>query len=139
MTLAATPGMTSRAALAALALATMIPTAWGAWASRPAPLRACAAEGRGDGVRTWVGCAADPGPRRELLGRERVVFGMPVPLNEATAEDLAEVPGLTARIAREVVAERVRGGPFQSVESLLRVHGVGPRRLALARAHLVAE
>jgi competence protein ComEA len=62
-----------------------------------------------------------------------------VSLNEAPAEDLAEVPGLTPRLAREVVADRRREGRFPSVESLLRVHGVGSRRLAQAREHLVAE
>jgi competence protein ComEA len=60
-------------------------------------------------------------------------------LNAASAEELAVVPGLSPRLARAVVAERMRGGPFEQVDSLLRVHGVGPRRLARARAHLIAE
>jgi competence protein ComEA len=68
-----------------------------------------------------------------------VAFGLPVPLNAATAEDLSAVPGLTPRVAREIVADRARNGRFESVESLLRVHGVGPRRLDRAREHLVAE
>jgi competence protein ComEA len=131
--------MPSRSAFLALALATLLPTAWRAWASIPAQPRTCAPEGRGTDVRTWGGCAADPGPRRALRGQERVAFGVPVSLNEATAEDLAAVPGLTARLAREVVADRRRNGRFPSVESLLRVHGLGPRRLERARAHLVAE
>jgi competence protein ComEA len=131
--------MPSRSAFLALALATLIPTAWRAWASIPAPPRTCAPEGRGADERTWVGCAADPGPRRDLRGRERIAFGVPVSLNDATAEDLAAVPGLTARLAREVVADRRRNGRFPSAESLLRVHGVGPGRLETARAHLVVE
>jgi competence protein ComEA len=73
------------------------------------------------------------------VARERLAFGLPLSLNDASAEDLAEVPGLTARLAREVVADRERAGRFPSVDSLLRVHGVGPRRLARARAHLFAE
>jgi competence protein ComEA len=131
--------MPSRSAFLALALATLLPTAWRAWASFPASPRTCAPEGRGTDDRTWVGCAADAGPRRELRGRERIAFGVPVSLNEATSEDLAAVPGFTARLAREVVADRRRNGRFPSVESLLRVHGLGPRRLESARAHLVVE
>ena len=74
-----------------------------------------------------------------LTGPERLAFGQRVPLNEASAEDLAEVPGLTSRLALEVVAERERSGRFATVESLLRVHGVGPGRLARARPHLFVE
>ncbi len=65
-------------------------------------------------------------------------MGVPVDVNEATAEDLAAVPGFTVRIAAEVVAERSRGGRFSSVEDLLRVRGIGPGRLARARAHIAA-
>lgn len=131
--------MPSRSAFLALALATLLPTAWRAWASLPAPSRACAPAGRGTADRTWVGCAADAGPRRDLRGRERIAFGVPVSLNDATAEDLAAVPGFTARLARAVVADRRRRGRFPSVDSLLRVDGLGPRRLHRARPHLVAE
>jgi competence protein ComEA len=86
-----------------------------------------------------VGCAADPGPPRALDGRERVAFGVRLPVNDATAEDLAAVPGLSARLAREIVADRATNGPFPSVDSLVRVRGVGERRLARARPHLVSE
>lgn len=131
--------MASRSALAVLAAASMLPTAWRVWASRPAPARSCVPEGRGSGDRSWVGCAADPGAPRALSARERIAFGLPLPLNAASAEELAVVPGLSPRLARAVVTERERGGRFEEVDSLLRVQGVGPRRLARARAHLIAE
>jgi competence protein ComEA len=73
------------------------------------------------------------------MGRERVLFGLAVDLNTATAEDLAAVPGITPRLAATIVADRAGRGPFQGVEDLERVRGIGPKRLDRARAHLVAR
>lgn len=123
------------ALLAALAL-TFVPAALRVLAAIPAPPRPCAPEGRGVPPRIWVGCAGDDGPRRDLTGRERLAFGLPVDVNAATAEDLAGIPGLTARVAQEVVAERARAGPYRSLDDLLRVRGIGPARLERARPHL---
>lgn len=63
--------------------------------------------------------------------------GLPVDVNRASPEDLASVPGLGARLAVEVVAERARHGPYASPDDLIRVRGIGPARLARARAFLV--
>jgi competence protein ComEA len=98
--------------------------------------RRCAEEGRGTPPRTWLGCAADAGTPRDLTGDERFLLGRPLDPNRASARELAFVPGLTPRLAAAVVAERSRGGPFRSVGDLLRVHGIGPGRLARAGAHL---
>jgi len=86
--------------------------------------------------RHWIGCAADPGPRRELDGRERLVLGLPLDLNRASAAELALVPGLSPRLGEAVVADRERRGPFASVHDLERVKGIGPARLGRARPHL---
>jgi competence protein ComEA len=59
-----------------------------------------------------------------------------VDLNAATAADLAAVPGLGPALAAEVVADRAARGPFPSVDALRRVRGIGPARLARARAWL---
>jgi competence protein ComEA len=113
------------------------PTLLGA---RPgAPPAACAEEGRGAAPRSWMGCAADPGAPRDLQGDELLLLGRPLDPNCASARELAFLPGLTAALAAEVVAERLRGGPFRSVEDLLRVDGIGPRRLAKAAPSLVVR
>ncbi|MGB8929692.1 MAG: helix-hairpin-helix domain-containing protein [Anaeromyxobacteraceae bacterium] len=103
-----------------------------------APPRRCQAEGRGTGPRTWLGCASDGGARRVLSGEERLLLGLPLDVNRAGARELAFVPGLTPTLAAEVVADREEGGPFSSVEELLRVRGIGPVRLARSRPWLVA-
>jgi competence protein ComEA len=88
--------------------------------------------------RHWAGCAGDPGPRRGLDGPERLALGLPIDVNGATPAHLAAVPGLSARLAEAVVADRTARGRFESVEALLRVKGVGPARLTKARSYLVA-
>lgn len=105
----------------------------------PAAPRPCTPSGRGADPRRWLGCAADPGPARPLASDERLVLGLPIDPNRASARELAHVPGLSRRLAAEVVAERERNGPFPDVESLLRVRGIGPKRLAKARPALLVE
>jgi competence protein ComEA len=131
--------MARRIALATLALAALLPASWRQLGAHRARSAACAPEGRGVAPRHWIGCAADPGPARALTGRERLLSGLPVLLNEASPEDLASVPGFTARLAVEAVADRATHGPFESVEDLTRVRGIGPGRLALARPFLAVE
>jgi competence protein ComEA len=86
--------------------------------------------------RHWLGCAADPGPARALAGDEQLVLGLPIDPNTAGTRELAFVPGLSRRLAAEVVEERRLHGPYTSVEDLLRVRGIGPRRLEAAAPHL---
>jgi len=125
----------------ALTLAAVLATApLRAWLERPGRRPACAApEGRGEGIRGWLACAGDPGLARPLRQDERLALGRPLDPNRAAARELVHVPGLTASLARAVVEERQRGGPFATVDDLLRVRGIGPKRLALARPHLAVD
>ena len=104
-----------------------------------APQRSCVAEGRGLPPRHWLGCGSDPGARRGLTESERFIQGLPIDPNRADARELAFVPGLTRGLALETVREREEAGPFQQVDDLLRVSGIGPRRLARARPFLTVE
>ncbi len=120
-----------------IVLLALAPSAMRRLAPAPAPRR-CEPEGRGTPPRHWIGCRADHGPPRALSGAERLALGLPVDVNAATAEELAAIPGLSPRLAAEIVAERRRHGPFGSVEELRRVRGIGPARLARARGALAA-
>jgi len=104
-----------------------------------APLRRCVAEGRGVPPRHWLGCGSDPGTPRGLTGSEQLLLGLPIDPNRAGARELAFVPGLSLGLALETVREREEGGPFQDVDDLLRVRGIGPGRLARARPFLAVE
>lgn len=67
---------------------------------------------------------------------------LPVPdpgldLNSSSAAELAILPGLGPELARRLVAERGRGGPYASVGDLgARVHGLGPARAAQLAPYL---
>lgn len=100
---------------------------------RPIP---CQPEGRGQAPRGWIGCEGDRGPPRELDGAERLSLGLPIDLNRATPGELRLVPGLSAKLAEAVVADRARRGPFTDVDDLERVRGIGPARLKRAGPHL---
>lgn len=102
----------------------------------PAARRPCPPEGRGEVPRHWLGCAADPGPPRALADDERLVLGLPLDPNTAGSRELAFVPGLSGRLAAEVVEDRRRHGPYVRVRDLLRVRGIGPKRLEAASPHL---
>jgi competence protein ComEA len=125
-----------RRPLLLLAILLLAPTAWRALPASAPPR--CAPEGRGAPPRQWVGCADDPGAPRPLSAAERLAVGLPIDVNAASAEELAAVPGIGARLAAEVVAERTARGPWSSVDGLLRVRGIGPARLERARPYLVA-
>jgi competence protein ComEA len=107
-----------------------------AWLEVPPRRPPCAPEGRGEPPRHHLGCAADGGPARTLAADERLLLGLPIDPNTAGSRELALVPGLSRRLAAEIVRDRERNGPFGRVEDLVRVRGVGPKRLAAAAPHL---
>jgi competence protein ComEA len=51
-------------------------------------------------------------------------------INTATASELEDLPGIGPVLAERIVAYRQEHGPFQKVEDLLRVPGIGPAKLA---------
>jgi competence protein ComEA len=54
----------------------------------------------------------------------------PLNLNTASAADLDGLPGIGQSIAERIVEYRTTNGPFQSVEDLQKVKGVGPALFA---------
>jgi competence ComEA-like helix-hairpin-helix protein len=59
-----------------------------------------------------------------------------VDVNEAGAEELAQLPGLGPATARRIVEHRREHGPFTTIEAILEVPGIGPATLAGMRPHL---
>ncbi len=62
----------------------------------------------------------------------------PVNVNTADAETIAaELDGIGITKARAIIAYRNANGPFQSVESLAAVTGIGERTLAINSANIL--
>lgn len=78
-------------------------------------------------------------PRQvEGTGGEATPGAGPVHLNRADAAELVGLPGVGPVLAARIVAHRDRHGPFQTVEDLLDVPGIGEAKLAALRDHVVA-
>lgn len=50
-----------------------------------------------------------------------------VDINHADAQDLMELPGVGAKVAERIVAYREENGPFEQVEELMNVRGIGEK------------
>ncbi len=54
-------------------------------------------------------------------------------INTATPPELDRLPGIGPSLAQEIAAYREAHGPFQKIEDLLLVPGIGPAKLALIK------
>lgn len=52
-----------------------------------------------------------------------------IDINEATKIQLMELPGIGDLIAERIIAYREANGPFQSINDLLNVRGIGEKKL----------
>ena len=52
--------------------------------------------------------------------------GEPIDVNRANADELEALPRIGPALARRIIAHRDSAGPFESIEALERVRGVGP-------------
>ncbi len=64
------------------------------------------------------------------------VLAIPIPVNTATLEELMTLPGIGPKTARAIFDCREQEGKFTSAEDLLRVKGIGAKKLAAIRKHI---
>ncbi|MEC7524188.1 MAG: helix-hairpin-helix domain-containing protein [Myxococcota bacterium] len=77
----------------------------------------------------WTPPDGGPPPDAGLSTEQiaRLLAEQPMDVNRASAAELELLPRIGPTLARRVIEERDRGGPFESVEALTRVRGIGPR------------
>lgn len=131
--------MEQRQALAALALsgalfALALPRPFADPIPCPHPVESQAVDGHTIAVR----CAAPEQRAGAIRGPARRLFELPIELNCAGARTLETLDGIGAVRARSIVEERERR-PFERVDDLLRVHGIGPKTLEGLRAAVAAS
>ncbi len=63
----------------------------------------------------------------------------PIDVNKATAEDLQKIPGIGEALARRIIEFRQEHGPFEKVDDLLNVRGIGTASLDKMRPYLVVK
>jgi competence protein ComEA len=71
-------------------------------------------------------------------GREAAA-GAPLDLNQATVEQLDGLPGIGPALAARIIAHRDEHGPFERIEQLGDVKGIGARTLEKLRPRLVLQ
>lgn len=107
--------------------------------------------GQGDwtgGAAKWaavivLGCASIVGMAWSILAWERrddareINAERRIDLNTASVSELQLLPDVGPTLAERIVADRDRLGPFETLDDLDRVEGVGPRTIAGLRPFVV--
>ncbi len=62
-----------------------------------------------------------------------------VNLNNGSAAELAQLPGIGVKVAARVVAYRKKNGPFQKIEEVMNVKGIGEKTFTRLQPHLFIE
>src|SRR5713101_6846968 len=73
-----------------------------------------------------------------VLGGKKKPPAKPVNINAATSEELQQVPGIGPATAEKILQMRKSYGAFKSVDDLLAIRGLGPKRLEKMRKYLIA-
>src|SRR5437016_5183308 len=60
----------------------------------------------------------------------------PININTANSEELQQVPGIGPATAEKILQMRKSYGTFKSVDDLLAIRGLGPKRLEKMRKYL---
>jgi competence protein ComEA len=70
---------------------------------------------------------------------KKLVLGIPIALNQARAQDLAIIPGISHSLAHRIVKFRQSHGPFKRWKDLKCVKGIGPKRIEKFRSYLTLK
>ena len=92
------------------------------------------AEARCEGLRGGDRVAPD-GTRSRMAPTRLALFAVPIDVNGSTLDELASLPGIGTGLASRLAAAR----PYAAVDDLLRVPGIGKRRLAALRSRLIVD
>ncbi|MBI5419870.1 MAG: helix-hairpin-helix domain-containing protein [Deltaproteobacteria bacterium] len=64
-----------------------------------------------------------------LSARQKFLLGKRVDINRASRKEIADLPGISEKVAEAVIETRARIGGFRRPEDLLRVKGIKEKRL----------
>jgi competence ComEA-like helix-hairpin-helix protein len=73
-------------------------------------------------------------PRGSIIAPSALAV-VKIDLNSASAAELEALPRIGPALARRIVDDREKYGPFRKIEDLDRVPGIGPKTLELVRPY----
>ena|GEM_PF-1684427 len=77
-------------------------------------------------------------PRTFAIEKASDEIGYRIDINSATWFELSQLEAIGPVLAKRIVADRDENGPFQSIDDLQRVSGIGPRTVARNRRWMKA-
>ena len=76
-------------------------------------------------------------PRTASRTASKAAFNAKVDLNRAEASELTRVPGIGAKTAQAIVEYRRTHGPYRDFRDLLRIKGIGEKKLEKLKPNLI--
>jgi len=89
------------------------------------------------GARSSLPPSSRAGSRHRSSGRSgshKLQPGQTLDVNSATEAELTQLPGVGPSLARRIVEYREANGPFQTIDDLQNVSGIGPSKFAKMEA-----
>jgi comEA protein len=74
-----------------------------------------------------------------IMAARAISKNAPININTATAAEFESLDGIGPVIAARMVKYREENGPYSSVEDLLNVSGIGPKRFAAIQKRCVVD
>jgi competence protein ComEA len=74
-----------------------------------------------------------------MSGPQLMTLGLALDLNTTTALDLEALPGVGPALAQRIVDYRRTHGPFQKIDDLEQVSGIGPKKLAQIKPYVCID
>ncbi|WP_158222498.1 ComEA family DNA-binding protein [Rhodopirellula sp. MGV] len=78
------------------------------------------------------------GDRPEAVGETSSTM-LQIDLNRASEQELALLPQIGPKTAKQIIADRNQNGHFVSLEDLARVHGIGAKTVETIRPYCIVE
>ncbi|MEW6326305.1 MAG: helix-hairpin-helix domain-containing protein [Thermodesulfobacteriota bacterium] len=74
-----------------------------------------------------------------MTNPERLLLGIPMPLNTASEQDLELIPGIGPQLAWSIIIFREQNGPYKDVADLMNVKGIGEKKLKEIAPYVTIE
>jgi competence protein ComEA len=87
-------------------------------------------------LHSWRWSAEAQRPLTLVAAPRPTTYEFRVEMNSATWIEWSQLDGIGGTLARRIVADRESRGPFQSIDEITRVKGIGPKTLEKLRPHL---